>query len=332
MRVLIWLLVLGAAIWSGYWFVATTGIDRGLEAWLSDRGAEGWQAEATVATTGFPTAFETAITDIALADPDTGLAWSAPELRLSAKAWAPASVEATLPGTQTLSTPFERIDISGQDMVVSLRLQPGPDLALIASDARMNDVTLSSNAGWTASLGSGVLGTQQSETDPLTHDITFDTRDFRPSAETRQRLDPTGALPELFEELTIRARVSFDAPWDRRAIEDRRPQITAVDLGGIRARWGPMELQAAGELAVDDAGVPEGRITVRAVNWREMLAIGQATGLVPEALAPTIERGLEVLAGLRGNPETIDAPLGFQNGFVSFGPIPLGPAPRLTIR
>lgn len=332
MRILIWLLVLGAAGWSGYWFVASNGVGRGLETWLEARTAEGWQAEGSVATTGFPMAFETTISDIALADPETGLAWNAPELQLSAPAWAPTAVEARLPGTQTVSSPFERIDIDSEEMLARLSLDPGPDLTLIASEINMRGVSLASTADWTAALASGVLASQRAGSDALAHDIKFETRDFRPSGSVLLNLDPTGTLPDVFEELTVRARVTFDAPWDRRAIEERRPQITHVDLGGIRARWGRMEFQAAGEVSVNGDGIPEGRITVRADNWREMLAVGQATGLVPEAFAPTIERGLELLAELSGNPETIDAPLSFQDGFVSFGPVPLGRAPRLTIR
>ena len=41
MRILIWLLVLGAAGWSGYWYVASSGLGRGLDGWLEARSAEG---------------------------------------------------------------------------------------------------------------------------------------------------------------------------------------------------------------------------------------------------------------------------------------------------
>ena len=63
-----------------------------------------------------------------------------------------------------------------------------------------------------------------------------------------------------------------------------------------------------------------------------MLSIAQSSGLLPESLLPTVERGLEVLAGLSGSSETIDAPLTFQNGLVKIGPIPLGPAPLIRLR
>ena len=93
-----------------------------------------------------------------------------------------------------------------------------------------------------------------------------------------------------------------------------------------------MALDAAGSLTVDPKGTPEGRITIRATNWRDMVAVARASGSLPEGIADTLERGLEILAGLTGNPRTIDAPLSFQNGFVSLGPIPLGRAPAFVIR
>jgi hypothetical protein len=68
------------------------------------------------------------------------------------------------------------------------------------------------------------------------------------------------------------------------------------------------------------------------VEWRRLLEMAVGTGLIAEVIHPTLERALELMAGLNGPPDTLDAPLTFQSGFVSFGPIPLGPAPRLIIR
>jgi hypothetical protein len=79
-------------------------------------------------------------------------------------------------------------------------------------------------------------------------------------------------------------------------------------------------------------GVPDGRITLKITNWRDLLRVARNAGLLPEPLMPTIERAFEILAGLSGPPDTLDAPLTFANGIVSFGPVPLGPAPRLVIR
>ena len=93
-----------------------------------------------------------------------------------------------------------------------------------------------------------------------------------------------------------------------------------------------MTFRAAGELTIDENGVAEGEIDIRAVEWRRILDMAVSSGMLSGNFRPAIESALELVAGLSGQPDTLDAPLSFQNGFVSFGPIPLGPAPRFVIR
>lgn len=333
MRKLLWLLVLIPALWAGYWFVAAQGIERGLAAWLDARRSEGWQAEAaTIRTHGFPMAFETTVSDLALVDPATGLGWSAPGFEFAAKAHAPTRVEAVWPKHQRLLTPFEKIDVTADEMRASLGLEPGTDLALDTADLKLGGLSLESSAGWTAGLDAGSLVTRRRAETPLAHDIRFSAEGLRPARFVLAALDPTGGLPEVIRSMELDLRATFDAPWDRHAIEDRRPQPTRLDIGRLSAVWGDMQIEAAGALDVNEDGFPEGAVTVRAVNWREMLRVARAGGWLPKELLPAVERGLEFLAALSGNPETIDAPLTFSGGAVRIGPVPLGPAPLVRIR
>ncbi|MEO0894751.1 MAG: DUF2125 domain-containing protein [Pseudomonadota bacterium] len=93
-----------------------------------------------------------------------------------------------------------------------------------------------------------------------------------------------------------------------------------------------MEIRAVGTLSIDVEGTPEGRITLKATNWREIINLGEATGLLPEPFVPTVNRVLELMAGMSGPSHTIDTPLTFANGRVSLGPLPLGLAPKLRLR
>ncbi|CAN0602740.1 unnamed protein product, partial [Ectocarpus sp. 12 AP-2014] len=124
----------------------------------------------------------------------------------------------------------------------------------------------------------------------------------------------------------------FDAPWDRFALEKARPQVRSLLLENLSARWGDVTFRAAGELDVDEQGIPDGRITIKAVEWRQMLAMAVNAGLVPQALTNSAESGLGLLAALSGDPDTLDVPLGFSGGRMSLGPIPIGPAPLIVIR
>jgi hypothetical protein len=93
-----------------------------------------------------------------------------------------------------------------------------------------------------------------------------------------------------------------------------------------------LHLQAAGEVDVTPEGFPEGEITLKARNWRDMVALAQASGALPEGMAQTVENGLELLARMNGNRETLDVPLSFRGGRILLGPIPIGPAPVLRLR
>ncbi len=331
-----WLLMIVAALavlWSGYWFVGAGAQERALAGWFEDRRADGWVAEHDgIAVNGFPNRFDTTISDVVLADPETGVAWRAPFFQILALSYRPNHVIAVWPGSQSVASPEERIEIAAGGMRSSLVFAPDTQLAVQRATMRLEDFRLSGETGWEAGLDSAILATRQAAALPFAHDIAFDAQALRLSEQARARLDPSGMLPDEIGTLHLEMTVEFDAPWDRQAIEIARPGIVSVDLDDLTALWGRLELRAAGELEVDAAGYPEGRITVRARNWREMLRIGAEVGLLTDGLAETLERGLSVLAGLSGGPDTLDAPLTMSNRAIFFGPIPLGPAPRLVLR
>ena len=87
-----------------------------------------------------------------------------------------------------------------------------------------------------------------------------------------------------------------------------------------------------GDLAVDTAGVPTGALAIQAKDWRAMLDLAVVTGAVAPEFFTTVEGMLQLLAGMSGNPESIDATLNFRGGRMAIGIIPLGAAPRIVLR
>ena len=59
---------------------------------------------ATIDVTGFPLDFNMTATDIALADPGTGWAWQAPELRADSQATVPTRINVTWPEEHAVAT------------------------------------------------------------------------------------------------------------------------------------------------------------------------------------------------------------------------------------
>ncbi|MEO1048886.1 MAG: DUF2125 domain-containing protein, partial [Pseudomonadota bacterium] len=79
---LIVILLVGALAWMIWWVAGHTAYERGLSAWIDQRRGEGWAADVgSLTTAGFPNRFDTTLTDLRLADPETGIAWRAPQVQ-----------------------------------------------------------------------------------------------------------------------------------------------------------------------------------------------------------------------------------------------------------
>ncbi len=337
MQKLLYVLIIAALGWGGYWFVGVTALERGLTAWFDERRAEGWQADYTrLNVSGFPNRFDTTIEGLELADPHSGLAWSTPFFQFFALSYKPGHIIAIWPNNQVISTPREQITINTDRMRASLVFNQGTDLNLNRSSLELEAMHLTSTGGWSSTLEYGRLAVRQTgegaEGSEHTYDLFFEAKGITPAVGFLKPLENAALLPGIIEGMSIDAEVAFDAPWDRFAIERARPQISRIDLKLLQADWGKLDLWMAGELAVDAAGIPSGQITIKAKNWREMVGLAHQAGLLPEALLPSVEKALSFLAGLSGDKSTLDTTLTFRGGYIALGPVPIGPAPRFVLR
>ena len=327
MRILIAVIVIAALAWGGYWFVGASAVERGLTAWLEARRADGWTvAYDGLNTSGFPNRFDTTVTGLTLADPQSGLGWSGEIAQILALSYKPNHVIAALPHLQSITTPYDDIAVTSDRMRGSVVFAPNTSLALDHSAFIAETVTVTGQSGWSVSLDEGRLATRRAVARENAHDIGLELLGFAPTSDLRSRLDPEGTLPAALETLKIDATAAFDAPWDRSALGADRPELTALDVTSARMIWGDMTLDASGALTVDEAGTPTGLLTVTATQWRGMLDMAVAAGLVQDGLKDTVEKGLTLLSG---GSDSVTMPLNFAKGLVSLGPVPLGPAPRL---
>lgn len=333
MKWLISAVLLMAIAVSSWWLAGSWTQECVVRSWLDARAAEGWLANYdSVDVTGFPSQFATRIAALELADPDTGWVWSAPDLILKQDAFRPDRLRAAWPQLQTIASPFERLEIASEGMISDLNIRPTAPFALDASDTVLSNVLVSSTAGWTMSLPEGRLSATRVDGEDSTYDIAFSVIDLTLPRPILSLLDPTGVLPDRVQRMASTARVAFDRPWDLRAVEERRPQITSIALDEMVASWGTLLFRTTGTLDVDDRGRPSGDLSVRAVNWREMIEMASNAGVFPQGLRGSAEALLGMVAAASGRPEDLDATLTFSDGRVFLGPIPLGSAPRLILR
>ncbi len=327
---LIVVILAGALAWMVWWAVGKGAYEAGLAAWIDQRRDEGWAADvATLETAGFPNRFDTTLRDLRLADPATGIAWTAPLLQFLSLAYKPHQVIAVLPESHRFSTPEGTVDIAHEDARASLFLKPETALGLDQAILVLTGLDVTSDRGWETTLASGRFAAEAVSATTDTYRLGADISELTPAKPVRDLLDPAGVLPDTVENLRLDATVTFDKPWDRFAIEEARPQPMRIELDDLSAIWGTVTFRATGELDVDELGYPDGDIAIRAVEWRKILEMAVASGVLPEPAAGPLERALELMSGPR---DTLDATLSFGGGYVRLGIVPVAPAPRMMLR
>lgn len=331
-RLLIIIIVAGLG-WSAYWYAAMVGTRNGFEAWFEARRAEGWQAEYTDLTIrGFPNRVDATFERPVLADPETGLAWSAPFFQIFALSYRPNHIIAAWPETQRLSTPLAHYDIASKEMRASLVTEATPNLPLERMNLVAGAMAITTDDDAITTLDGMQAAVTRLPGAPSGYRFAVNADGLTPALPDRAGLRTGGALPRRLDALRADLEVEFDAAWDLSALSEARPQPRRIRLRLAEARWGQLELKLAGTLDVDRNGRPTGRLTVKAQNWRDILTLARDLGWIGPTWGTRLEQGLALVAQLSGNPETLDIPLDFTADRVSLGPVPLGPAPVLRLR
>lgn len=320
-----------AVLYSGYWGAGRITLPRAIEAWAEDRRAEGWQvAWSDLSLRGFPSRFDTTLTEPSFADPETGWAWQGQFLQMLALSYKPNHLIAVLPPRHQLATPDTRYQIQHKDARASLVFAGGTDFRIARATSVVENLEiLQTNSRISAqSIRFGLRPTSES---PLSYDIGLAVEGLAPSHLLKAQLDPAEVLPPALEAVNLDAALAFDAPWDRFALETARPQPTALHIKRAEAIWGGLHLRIAADLSIDPQGFASGEITVKATNWREIIALVQNAGLIPEGAVPLLESALGSIAEMSGPPNTLDMPLNVRQGRIRLGLIPLGTLPLLRL-
>ena len=328
------ILALLALVWTGYWFAAGWGLRQGLAEWFATQAARGWQADyADIQAGGYPLRHRHRLNAPALADPGTGTAWRAAWLELDSPAIWPGRMTLRLPDSpQRLSHLDRSATLTAQAMEAALDLHPGPALELRRMALQSGPWALAEAGAPLARADSLTLAMTQAPETPESYDLRAEATGFAPGQALRRLAAHDAGLPERFQALRLDLGLRFDRPWDRRALEERRPQPRAIALRLAELHWGPMRFRASGTLSVDATGLPSGEVTLRAENWRDMLAIAEQSGALPAGAADVAADALEMMARGQGDPTRIDATLSLRGGRIWLGLFPLAPAPRLILR
>lgn len=327
MRKLIAVIVVAALVWSGWWVVGSTAVARGVAAWFEAQRANGVVAEYDdLAVRGFPNRFDTTLTDVALADPESGLAWEAPFFQIFALSYRPNHIIAIFPDTQTVTGPLGTARITSGKMRGSVVFTDGTDLALDHGNLVAEDVAIDS--GVTMRLETLRLASRRPVGQAQAHEVALEILGLAPDPRLIAAIAPNGDLPETVQTLRLDAVLHLDAPLDRFAAEVQ-PRLERLDMTGAEIAWGPIGLSAEGSVTVDGAGRMDGRVDLTVTDWRALLGFGEAAGLIAAGPAANLDRALSLFSGISGSGAALEFPLILNEGQMFLGPVPLGAAPLL---
>ncbi|MGY6410202.1 MAG: DUF2125 domain-containing protein [Alkalilacustris sp.] len=311
------LLAAVAVLWSAAWFAAARTLERAAETWFAETAAAGMLAGYDhLAVGGWPWRLVLRVERPRVLDPVAGLGWQGDVLALGAPVWAPLRPEAVPQGRQVLWIDGAEWALQADALLGRARLSPGgggPEgatLVLRGGLLRAPDgavIRLDAGALRFAS-GAGGLDAEVALTGLEAAGLDW-------PGELAPR--PEGPVERL--EAAVVLEPAGPLPWPPARLSVRE----------LALAWGDTQLRGAGDLDIAAEGWPEGRIAFEARDWAPLVALAAALGWVPRDVAPTWLRVLDALDEADGRPDVLEVPLIFQGGRMGFGPLPLGPAPRL---
>ena len=326
-RKLIFLVVLAASLWGGYWFVGASAKQIALTEWFKTQNSRGWTAQYdTLNVRGFPNRFDTTITNFLLENPFAQWSWQGNDLEIAALSYKPNHVILSWHGEQILSTPQAVLRLSARQLRGSLVVEPSIDLTLERVRVEASNMEIDGGRGWKGGFDFAYMAFENLENRPMDYRFGLSVSAFDHGIQWQS--DPPD-LPRLIQSIAIDSTTTYDAPWDRLSFESRPPRARHIALQSLSLQWGDLQITARGELDVLADGTLDGELAMRITNARLFLSALRAGGLLERNLAGGAVSTLTTLIA-RGN--VLNLPLRFTNRRTRLGPIDLGPAPQMNRR
>jgi hypothetical protein len=315
MRILFGLVLAAAIAWGGWWFVASRAAEAALTNWLearSEAGETGWRVHHEgIALAGFPNRIDFQISRPRIEWPGHGVSWSAPFLQIFALSYRPHHQIIVWPGEQLLTVAGEQLSVSTDDMRASITFIPkaSPELdrgAMVAKSPRVE-----SARGLRAAAGTLRLATRPGAARPLARDLALEVTDLSVSAPAMPMPSPSGTLH-------VEMTATLDRPLDGAALAGAPPRVRAIDITSAYLRWGPLRLDASGQVERDATGGLVGEVALSSDNWPAALALLGATGIMAG-------RDLALLKSLTESDPTLMFDI--RGGALWLGPLRLATLP-----
>lgn len=326
--VLLFLLLLPLLGLPSAWFLSGTVLRHSFDAWVQDRRDAGYTlryAEPELA--GFPFGLDVRIPDPGVESPE-GWHWRGPALTGGATLWDPLSLTLRAPGRH-------RVEWGPRNGRLALQLDAAgaSGRAELAFDGRLRQA----DAALTDVAAEGPLpGPLHIERLDLVYRDTAvpDDADAAAPGEllmTALGVDlppglelPLGPRVELF---LVEGRVEGPLPAEasRQSLALWRDAGGLLDIHRLKLRWGPLQLEAEGRLALDRELRPTGELTSNLRGGSDLVEHLAARKMIAERAAGALKLAIFALSRNAGDggPPVVELPVSLKDGLLYLGPVAL---------
>ena len=329
MKRLTYFVAIIALIYSGYWAAGAFALKNGMQSQLTQMTDEGWTvAYDTLNTRGFPSRFDTTVTDLNVTTPDQSTSYAASMLQVLALSYRPNNAIIAFPPEQSLTLDGLPILIESAGLRASVSANANTSLSLDQVSAEAQSLSFALGQGQLSALSDLLVAARESSAAPYTYDAYFTATDVVWPSLILGQLPIDGGLPQTISNVTFDAGITLDRALDRHTLPNWQSdpgQLRGMNLRAFSMNWGPFEISGNGSFTVDETGTPDGTITLTLNDWQGLLDVVQSTGMLPaqyqfmaQSMGQTLSQG----------EKTMVLPITVQNGNLSVGPLPLGPSPK----
>jgi hypothetical protein len=326
-----------AAAWCGFWLYAAREIEARLAAWAAAQRAQGLTAEyGSVTVSGFPLAWHTRIAAPVMAGAGpTRWEWRGEEMAAEIRPWALRDIPVTFRGlhhvaggtgslAETLAIraarPDGRILLAADGRLASLALDLGE-----AQIQRLPDPAIATAQRVRFMLSPHRVPQADHHTDVL--DLLLNIETLTVPEPPRYALGPTVAAVLL--------DASFKGPLPQGLLAESvaawRDAGGVIEVNRLALRWGPLDGDGDGALALDAQNRPLGAFAMRIRGYTETVDALAAAGQMRPRDAGALKIALNLFARQNGSgPRELSVPITAQDGKLVVAGFSLFALPRLT--
>lgn len=324
MRIIVWVTVVLAVLWSGYWFIGARAMRGAADMWLQARVAEGWRVDTTdIDVAGFPNRFDTTFRDVTVFDPGSGLGWTGAFFKVLMLSYKPNHAILIFPERHSFTVDGQILTVESDRMRGSIVLGLSADAPLERSRVIVDGLTLR-GANWVLRADQLRLASTRLADHDTALQIGLAADALTLPAALRALIDPGARLPASLRLSRLDAIVEFDRRWDRFAIGATRPRATGINLRRLELGWGTLGINLSGEMTVSRTGLLSGDLSLDLENWQDFIDLLDASGRVSAENLVLLTRAVQTVALLSGSGASVTLPITVTDGAVSVAMFPVG--------